>query len=127
MINKFKVMLSQTTSEHAGEPSKDGTFKLLAKIEVLPPREISTFSYLVLGSFDDEESATNLKLYLQTKFVRYLLLQAITSIHITKDKFIFVPMQDFTQTWTDDALYAKYDLDEAEIDFIETLIKPIEG
>ena len=35
-------------------------------------------------------------------------------------------MQDFNQTWTDDALYTKYGLDEAEIDLIETIIKPIE-
>ena len=50
LINKFKVMLSQTTSEHAGEPSKDGTFKLLAKIEVLPQRNFH-FSLFSLGKF----------------------------------------------------------------------------
>ena len=48
MINKYKVMISQTISEHAGEPGKDGTFKLFSTVKVLAPREICTFSYITI-------------------------------------------------------------------------------
>lgn len=35
-------------------------------------------------------------------------------------------MQDFTKPWTDEELYAKYSLTQEEIDFIESMIKPME-
>ena len=37
-----------------------------------------------------------------------------------------VPMQDFSKSWTDKELYAKYNLTEDEINFIESMIKPME-
>ena len=38
----------------------------------------------------------------------------------------FVPVQDFTKPWTDEELYAKYGLTDEEINFIESMIKPME-
>jgi site-specific DNA-methyltransferase (adenine-specific) len=35
-------------------------------------------------------------------------------------------MQDFSKPWTDEELYAKYKLTQEEIDFIESMIKPME-
>ena len=64
---------------------------------------------------------------------RFLILQASSSIMITKKSFIFVPLQDFTShsdiDWSksiheiDLQLYHKYGLDENEINFIETHVK----
>ena len=123
LVKKYKVLLSQTTSEHAGEPSQDGKYKLFSKLEVLKPNEISTFSYLIVGESDDEEYANNLRKYLETRFARFLVLQAISSIHITRDKFLFLPKQDFTNQLEDKDLYKKYKLSNAEIQHIEKLIK----
>lgn len=47
-------------------------------------------------------------------------------MNITKDKFCYVPIQDFSKPWTDEELYAKYGLTQEEIDFIESMIKPME-
>lgn len=58
--------------------------------------------------------------------MRYLLLQGLTSMNITKDRFLFVPLQDFSKPWTDAELYAKYNLTADEIAFIESMIKPME-
>jgi site-specific DNA-methyltransferase (adenine-specific) len=35
-------------------------------------------------------------------------------------------MQDFTRAWTDEELYRKYNLTQEEIDFIESMIRPME-
>jgi site-specific DNA-methyltransferase (adenine-specific) len=43
-----------------------------------------------------------------------------------KDRFSFVPMQDFSEHWKDEKLYKKYDLTQDEIAFIESMIRPIE-
>ena len=63
--------------------------------------------------------------YLSTKFVRFLMLQAMTSIMISKDVFRFVPRQDFTKDWTDAQLYDLYNLTDNERNYIESLIKPL--
>ena len=125
LVNKYKVMLSQTTSEHAGEPSKEGNFKLFAKLKVLNPGEVSTHSYLIIGNYEEKIYADNLAKYLKTKFARFLVLQTISSIHITKSNFMFLPKQDFSLQFDDHFLYEKYNLSSSEIDHIETLIKPM--
>ena len=81
---------------------------------------------MIIGQFTEKKSAENLKSYLSTKFARFLLLQAISSINLSKDKFCFVPMQDFSKPLTDAELYAKYELSEEEINFIESMIRPME-
>ena len=43
----------------------------------------------------------------------------------TAKTFCFVPVQDFSKSWTDKDLYAKYSLNNEEINFIESMIKPM--
>lgn len=125
-LNTYKLMLSKVTSEHAGEPDKDGMFKIISTIQVLNPNEVCTDSYLTIGNFTNKEQASNALMYLKTKCARFLLLQGVSSINLSKDKFLFVPIQDFTQEWTDEKLYKKYGLTKDEISFIESMIKPME-
>ena len=126
LIDKWKVIMSKTSAEHAGQSDKEGRKKVVSRIEVLPPGVICTESYLLLSVFDNQDEANNLKAYIKTKFVRFLLSTILLTQNIAKDKFLFVPMQDFTESWTDDELYKKYDLSENEIAFIESMIKSME-
>ena len=122
----YKVLISQTSAEHAGEPSREGNYRVLTStMTVMNPDEVCTHSYITAGLFDSECQAANLLGYLKTKFVRFLILQALSSIHLTKSTFIFVPIQDFQKNWTDADLYKKYNLSEDEIDLVETMIKPM--
>ena len=43
-----------------------------------------------------------------------------------KQVYRFVPIQDFSRSWNDLDLYAKYNLNNNEIAFIETMIKPMQ-
>ena len=70
--------------------------------------------------------ARNLKSYIETKFVRFLLVQSISGMDISRDKFAFVPIQDFSESWTDEKLYKKYKLTKKEIGFIESMVRPME-
>lgn len=123
MIHDYKIMLSKVTSEHAGEPDQSGKFMVLSKMQVLEPNEVCTDSYLIAYHSNDKTFVQNCYSYMTTKFFRFLLLQAISSINLSKDKFQFVPMQDFTKPWTDNELYYKYKLTQEEIDFIENMIR----
>ncbi len=125
-IDKFKVMISKTSAEHAGEPGRDGKFRVLtSSIKVLKPFEVCTHSYFVIGSYEQEQQAINLLSYLKTKFVRFLLLQSMSSINLSKLVFSFVPIQDFSHEWNDDLLNLKYNLNDKEIQFIESMIRPM--
>jgi site-specific DNA-methyltransferase (adenine-specific) len=39
---------------------------------------------------------------------------------------MLVPLQDFSEIWTDEKLYAKYGLTQEEIAFIESMVRPME-
>ena len=125
MIDKWKTIISYVSYDHGGQPDRDGRRKVMSVIEILPPGAVCTETYLVAGSFDNEEAARNLQGYLRTRLVRFLVAQIALSHHITKGGFAFVPIQDFSRSWTDEDLYAKYGLSEEEIAFIESMITPM--
>lgn len=126
MIDKWKVISSYVGYDHAGNPGKDGKRRVFAKIDILPPGTICNETYLVINSFNTEEEAQNMVGYMKTLFFRFLVSQLMFSHHITKTAYQFVPVQDFTQTWTDEKLYKKYGLSQEEIAFIESMIRPME-
>ena len=126
LINDYKIMLSKVTSEHAGEPDQSGKFMVLSKMRILEPNEVCTDSYLIAYHSRNKAFVQNCYNYMTTKLFRFLLLQAVSSINLSKEKFQFVPMQDFSKPWTDEELYKKYNLTQEEIGFIESMIKPME-
>lgn len=126
-VNSYKILVSKTSAEHAGEPGKDGKFRVIpTSIKVLGPSEVCTHSYFVVGNWDNQEIADNALTYMKTKFVRCMMLLCISGFGLSKLVFQFVPLQDFSKPWTDEELYAKYGLTDEEIDFIESMIKPME-
>ena len=54
------------------------------------------------------------------------MLQKKNSQDAMKGVYSLVPIQDFSKPWTDAELYAKYNLSQDEIDFIESMIKPMD-
>ena len=51
---------------------------------------------------------------------------AKSSQDATSKTFAFVPIVDFSKSWTDNDLYNYYELDVFERQFIEDSIKPME-
>ena len=85
-----------------------------------------TETYLVVGPFGNETIANNVVTYIQTKFFHLMVSILKNTQNSMQDNYQFVPLQDFTKPWTDEELYKKYNLDEYEIAFIESMIKPME-
>ena len=132
---KWKVIMSKASAEHAGQSDKEGRKRIISRLEVLEPGTICTESYLLLDVFDEQYQAENLKKYMRTQFVRFLLGSILLTQNIVRDKFRYIPDQDFTAgsdiDWSksveeiDAQLYAKYHLSDEEIAFIESMIKPM--
>ena len=125
ILGRYKVIITYAMSG-GNKPTADGNYQVISTLRVLKPNEVCTETYLVLSTFDNEGQADNMCAYVRTKTFRFLLLQSLTSIHITKDSFQFVPLQDFSHPWTDEMLYKKYGLTKDEIAFIESMIRPME-
>ena len=125
-IDMYKPMFSKLSSEHAGNPDKSGKYRVLSRMELLTPGQICTQSYLIACPSYKKEYAKNAYNYLQTKFVRFLILQTLVGMNISISNFVFVPWADFSKPWTDEELYVRYGLTDEEISFIESMIKPME-
>ena len=127
LIDKYKVTIGKVVPCN-GEVGIDASkgYKAITATRLIYPGEITSESYLVLGTFDKKNEAENLSSYMMLKFPRFLLHETYSSMNITKSNFRFVPMQDFSKPWTDAELYAKYKLTKDEIAFIESMIKPME-
>ena len=135
LIDKWKVIVSKTAAEHAGQADKEGRKRILSRIEVLGPNKICSESYLLVKICQDEKEAKNVVSFLKTRFVRFLLSTILLTQNIAKDKFAYIPVLDFTSNndinWCksipeiDQQLYLKYHLTNEEIAFIEKMIKPM--
>ena len=88
---------------------------------------VCTEAYICVGvgRLANETFAENLAAYLHTRFARFMHSLAKASQHATAKTFCFVPVQDFSRSWTDKDLYSKYGLSDEEISFIESTIKPM--
>ena len=125
LLNEWKVIASKASAQ-GGRADSEGKRKVLPKVEVLSPGTICTESYLLLFHTSIQIEAENAASYVKTMFFRFLLSLKVITQNISKDSFSFVPLQDFSHPWTDEMLYKKYGLDENEIAFIESMIRPME-
>jgi len=93
---------------------------------IAEPNSCCTETYLMIAPVENLKIAENIISYMQTKFFHFLVSLIKNTQNAMKKVYSFVPMQDFTQEWTDEKLYKKYNLTQEEIDFIESMIKPME-
>lgn len=126
LIGKWKVLLSKTSSEHAGQPDKSGRKRVLSRIEIMPPDSVATESYLIVGPFRSKKEAEHAVEYLRTRFTRFLVSAILLTQNITRKSFVFVPIPDLSISWSDEMLYNKYKLTPNEIEYIESTIRSIE-
>lgn len=104
------------------------------------PNSVCSFTYICIGyepqkhNFSKNQCLAIIS-YLKSRFLRYLVSISKTTQNTSRDVFQFVPLQDFTPQsdidWSktvpeiDQQLYAKYNLSADEINFIESMIKPM--
>ena len=93
---------------------------------IIAPNSCCTETYLVIGPFSNKKTADVIISYTQTKFFHFLVLLIKNTQNAMKKVYQFVPIQNFTEPWTDEKLYAKYGLTEEEIAFIDSMIRPMD-
>ncbi len=124
-LNTFNVALPESNGT--------GPFEAFSTPFIAYPQMGVTDTFISIGMFTSETEALNLLSYVKTKFLRAMLGVKKATHHNPKDTWEYVPLQDFTDKsdidWSksiseiDKQLYAKYNLDESEIAFVESMIK----
>lgn len=127
IVDNYKIIIGRLIPSNGEVDVKPGEgYKVITTPQILNPQEICTESYIVLNSFKTESEALHFKNYISCKLPRFLLRQSVSSMNVNREAFRFVPLQDFSQDWTDEKLYKKYGLTDAEIAFVESMMKPME-
>ena len=120
-IGRYKVYIS------AGYNGGDNyPHQIIGKPIVGEPNSCCTETYVEIGPVDSRKDATNLALYMQTKFFRFMVMLLKNTQHALKKVYQLAPQQDFSRAWTDEKLYSKYGLTGEEIAFIDSMIKPMD-
>lgn len=119
VIDKWKVFMPYAVG--SGEMSEDEFKPFLGE-----PNSIATETYIMIGPFDTKEEAENVISYIRTKFFHFMVGLRKSTQHATSKVYQFVPIQDFSKSWTDEELYKKYNLNTDEINFIESVVRSLE-
>lgn len=95
------------------------------------PGSLCSQTYLVIGWNQKQKKLTeteckNIISYMNTRFFRYLVFIKKKTQDNPTSVFQYVPIQNWSEPWTDAKLYKKYNLTKDEIAYIESTIKPME-
>lgn len=119
-VDKYKIYI--TRAYGAGEAFPH---QILNKPILGETNTCCTETYLVIGPYKTKKEALNVIGYINTRFFRFLVLMKKSTQDATRKVYSLVPTQDFSEPWTDEKLYKKYKLTREEIEFIESMIRPM--
>ncbi len=121
LINKYKVLVSK-----ASPGGDEYPHSIVSQPIISEPNSICTETYLVVKVTKDRQEADNVVSYIKTRFFRFMMSLVKNTQNISKASYVFIPLQDFSEPWTDEKLYKKYNLTAEEIAFIESMIRPMD-
>jgi len=121
-LGKYKIFISKAN----GAASNKAPYSVLSKPIIAEPNTFCNMTYLLVGPFNSKKEAESAFSYINTKFFRFLVSILKNTQNALRKVYTLVPIQDFSHPWTDEMLYKKYGLDDKEIAFIESMIRPME-
>lgn len=120
-VDKYKVYISMAYGERIAS-----SYWVTGKPFLGEPGTCCSETYLVIGPYSTKRKSENVMSYIRSRFFRFLVLLNKPTQHATSKVYAFVPVQDFSEPWTDEKLYKKYGLSKDEITFIESMVRPME-
>jgi hypothetical protein len=119
LVNKHKVLIPKAWG--TGDSLKDWLNPFIAD-----DNSCCYETYLVVGPFKTKAESLNVISYIQTRFFHLMVSMRKSTQNVMQGAYELVPIQDFSKSWTDAELYKKYNFTKDEINFIESMIKPME-
>ncbi|MFQ5592207.1 MAG: Eco57I restriction-modification methylase domain-containing protein, partial [Phycisphaerae bacterium] len=124
VFDKWKVFIGRAAP---GTGNRDTyPHRIISTPFIGEPGSISSWTYMYIGPFNSKIEAESVLSYLTCRLTRFMILLHKPSQDTTRKVYTFVPTQEWTKRWTDENLYAKYDITDSEIAFIEKVVRPME-
>lgn len=124
LIDRWKIYIGRAAP---GTGNRDTyPHRILSTPFIGEPGSICSETYLCIGPFETQSEAESALSYLSCRLTRLLILLHKPSQDTTKKVYGFVPTQSWDRTWTDAELYAKYGISEADVEFIEKVVRPMD-
>jgi site-specific DNA-methyltransferase (adenine-specific) len=120
-IGQNKVLLAKAYGERGNFP-----YLVTGKPFIGEPDSCCSETYLVVRVCENKQQAANVISYMSTRFFRFFVLLKKNTQNTSREVYSFVPEQDFSELWTDEKLYNKYGLNREEIEFIESMVRPMQ-
>ena len=120
-VNAYKIYITKSYGAGEGFPHQ-----ILNKPFVGEKNSCCTQTYLLIGPFATLQMAENVLSYIKTRFFRFMVMLKKNTQDAMRSVYDLVPLQDFSEPWTDEKLYKKYNLTAEEIAFIESMIRPMD-
>ncbi len=128
LLNKWKFLVPRSPIAGQTDFNKPVGFYYDGNTRIAEPGECCTESYLVAGAFDTKEELLHFKSYLFTKTVRFLLLQAVVSQDVLRNKYCFVPaLESYDEYYTDELLKERWHITDTEWEYIDSRIHNYDG
>jgi site-specific DNA-methyltransferase (adenine-specific) len=121
LIDKWKVLVPKAGSD-GGQKIPDS---VLGKPWLSPPPSVATQTFLAFCAASEGE-AQSIESYYRTKFFRHLVSLRKLTQDALRPMYSWVPVQPWDRQWTDKALYKKYGLTKEEVDYVESVIRPMD-
>ena len=128
LLDKWKFIVPRSPIAGQTDFTKPVGFYYDGNTNLLAPGECCTESFIVAGAFDTKEETLNFKSYLFTKTVRFLLLQAVVSQDVLRNKYCFVPaLEKYDMTFSDEVLRERWNITDEEWEYIDSRIHNYES
>lgn len=117
LIDTWKVLVPKAFNGGDAVPHQ-----ILGKPLIAPSPSVCTQSFLFFN-VGSSKAAKSLQSYYTTRFFRFLVSTRKITQDATHSTYVWVPMQTWDKTWTDEELFAKYGITRSEQEYIESQVR----
>ncbi len=121
LVYQNKIFVAKAYGERGEFP-----YRVIAKPFLGTQNTCSTETYLAVGPFKNRKETLNALSYMKTKFFRFFVLLKKNTQNAAKGVYSLVPLVNFNESWDDKKLNIKFKLNPSEVEFINSLVKPME-
>jgi site-specific DNA-methyltransferase (adenine-specific) len=120
LIDSWKVFLGKAYGGDEKYPHA-----ILSQPFIGEPQSVCTETYLVIGPFSSKRKCEVVVDYISTRLFRFLVLLRKPTQNSSRSTYSYVPILDFSQSWSDDDLASRYSLTRTEQEFIKSMVRPM--
>jgi len=124
-VDDYKLVMNHFGGYSCFYDKNNGMTYAIPDLKVLKPREVTSFSYVMLYHSKNINAVLSAKSYYETRLIRFIIRCGLASSTLSsQENWRFVPDPGtFDHIFTDEELYKKYNLTQEEINIIESVIK----